>query len=194
VAKHWTAESSDALAHKAAFDFIAQVEKRLQTSELKQAELANKLEVSEGAVSKMLNSPQNLTLKTIAKYSRALGIKFAIVAYDDDDQGDEKGLVSSEIFATCWYRAGKPHDMWALEAQPQRAATRGTVYLDTPTHLLVTSTTGENTRPWLDDCLLRLLEPYKNTYANHGTNEGKIGHIFAHTINSALGTWSICPK
>jgi len=112
---HWTEENAEAFAHKMAFDFIAQIEEKLETLPMSQAELARELQVSEGAVSKVLNNPQNLTLKTVAKYSRALGIKAAIVAYDDDDPQNEKGLVGSEIFTTCWEGAGKPRDVFALE-------------------------------------------------------------------------------
>jgi transcriptional regulator with XRE-family HTH domain len=120
---HWTAENDDAFAHKMAFDFIAQVEKKLAASPVSQIELARRLGVSEGAVSKILNNPRNLTLKTIVKYARALGMKAAIVGYDDQDPKNENGPVGSEIFTTCWERAGKPRDIWALEApQVQRAA------------------------------------------------------------------------
>ena len=124
--RHWTAEGANAFAHKLAFDFIAQIENRLQELELSQNELARKLGVSEGAVSQMLNNPQNLTLKTIAKYACALGIKTAIVAYDDGDPSNERGLINSGIFGTCWERAGKPRDIWSLKArQPQKSAATG---------------------------------------------------------------------
>jgi transcriptional regulator with XRE-family HTH domain len=121
---HWTEENADAFAHRIAFDFIAQLEKKLETLPLSQKELARKLAVSEGAVSKVLNNPQNLTLKTIVKYSRALGIKATIVAYDDNDPNNEKGIIASEVFATSWERAGKPRDVWALDVkQSQQLAT-----------------------------------------------------------------------
>jgi transcriptional regulator with XRE-family HTH domain len=112
--KNWTAESDAAFVHKVAFDFIAQVEKKMKSAGVTQVKLANILGISEGAVSKMLNNPQNLTLKTIAKYSKALGIKAAIVAYDDGDPANSAGLVASEIFAMCWEQFGKPRDVWSV--------------------------------------------------------------------------------
>jgi transcriptional regulator with XRE-family HTH domain len=112
--KHWTGESDSAMIYKLGFDFVAQLEKHMQGSGITQAKLAKALGVSEGAVSKMINNPQNLTLRTIAKYSKALGIKAAIVAYDDGDRSNAKSLVSPEIFNVCWERAGKPRDMWSL--------------------------------------------------------------------------------
>lgn len=121
--KHWTGENDAAFVHKVGFDFIAQVEKKMKSSNLSQSKLAVKLGVSEGAVSKMLNNPQNLTLKTIAKYSRALGIKAAIVAYDDGDPGNAAGLISSEIFAICWEKAGRPRDVWSLRDTRQSTMT-----------------------------------------------------------------------
>jgi transcriptional regulator with XRE-family HTH domain len=127
---HWTAENDDAFTHKLAFDFIAQIEKRMESLPMSQIELAHKLGVSEGAVSKVLNNPQNLTLKTIAKYSQALGVKAAIVAYDDGDPKNEKGLISSSVFSTCWEHAGKPRDFWCLDAmQPHKQATTFVVYV-----------------------------------------------------------------
>jgi transcriptional regulator with XRE-family HTH domain len=80
-----------------------------------QGALARKLGVSEGAVSQMLNNPQNLTLKTIVAYARALGIKVSLVAYDDNDPLNERGPVNSEIFSICWENAGKPPDFWSLQ-------------------------------------------------------------------------------
>lgn len=111
--RHWTEESPDALAHRLAFDFIAQVENRLDTLALSQTDLAKKLNVSEGAVSKLLNNPQNLTIRTIAKYSRALGINAAIVTYEEGDA--HVSPINPSVFTACWKRLGKPHDMWDVE-------------------------------------------------------------------------------
>jgi len=112
--RHWTAESNDAFLHKISFDFISQVEKKLEASSFTQAELARRLGVSEGAVSHILNNPQNLTLKTIVTYARALSIKVSIVAYDDGDPHNERGPINSEVFSTCWERAGRPSNFWAM--------------------------------------------------------------------------------
>lgn len=78
--QHWTEASHEAFAHRIAFDFIAQIEKRMDAMPISQADLARMLGVTEGAVSHVLNNPQNLTLKTIAKYSRVLGLKASILA------------------------------------------------------------------------------------------------------------------
>jgi len=133
--QHWTGESADAFAHRIAFDFIAQVEKRMEAVKMSQAALAQKLGISEGAVSHVLNNPQNLTLKTIAKYSRALGLKAAVVAYDDGDHENENGPVNSEVFRICWERAGRPPDFWAIEScQTQQAATQSLVFANSSIH------------------------------------------------------------
>jgi transcriptional regulator with XRE-family HTH domain len=109
---HWTGESDSAYVHKLGFDFIAQLETKMADTGFSQAKLAKAMGVSEGAVSKMLNNPQNMTLKTIAKYSQMVGVKTAIVVYDDGDPTNQKGLISSQVFTTCWQRAGKPRDLW----------------------------------------------------------------------------------
>jgi len=121
---HWTAKNVESFTHKLAFDFIAQIEKKLASIPLSQIAFAKKLGVSEGAVSKVLNNPQNLTLKTMAKYASVLGLKAAILAYDDGDPKNEKGLVNSEIFAACWERAGKPRDVWSVPQTSLKSARR----------------------------------------------------------------------
>jgi transcriptional regulator with XRE-family HTH domain len=126
--KHWTEENSDAFAHRIAFDFIAQIENRMESMPIKQAELAKKLQVSEGAVSKLLNNPQNLTVRTIARYSRALGIKASIIAYDDGDADNQYGPINPTVFATCWERAGRPADLWGFDNAPAQITTANTGY------------------------------------------------------------------
>lgn len=111
---HWTAGNNKAFLHAIAFDFIAQLQQRMEELPLKQEELAKKLGVTEGAVSKVLNNPQNLTMKTMVNYARAVGMKVAIVAYDDNDLQNEGGPINSEIFTTCWKNAGRPRDFWSL--------------------------------------------------------------------------------
>jgi transcriptional regulator with XRE-family HTH domain len=113
--RHWTSENVGALVHKIGFDFVVQVEKKLESVGMTQAELARILGVSEGAISKVLNNPQNLTLKTIARYSKAIGMKFAIVGYEDSEDPDGmRGPISSEIFNYCWRMAGCPRDFWSI--------------------------------------------------------------------------------
>ena len=38
--QHWTEESADAFAHRIAFDFVAQIEDRMDKLPMKQADLA----------------------------------------------------------------------------------------------------------------------------------------------------------
>lgn len=112
---HYTNANDEAFINRITFDFIAQVANRLETSHTKQSDLAEKLRVSEGAVSQVLNlGRMNLTLKTMVRYARALGMKVAIVAYDDCDPNNENGPVGSEIFSSSWEKIGKPRDVWAV--------------------------------------------------------------------------------
>jgi transcriptional regulator with XRE-family HTH domain len=120
---HWTAASDDAFLHRITFDFLTQVEKKMESTPISQAELAERLGVTESAVSRVLNSPQNLTLRTIVRYARAIGIKVSLVAYDDDDSEDFYGPVNSEIFSMCWQKAGRPHDYWELANNFQAIST-----------------------------------------------------------------------
>lgn len=112
---HWTERSVDDFLHRIAMDFAIQLENRIQSEPLSKAKLAEKLGVSKSRVSQILNNPGNLTLRMIIKCARALGLKVAIIAYDDNDEKNERGPVNSEIFRICWENAGKPLDFWALK-------------------------------------------------------------------------------
>lgn len=112
---HYTTANDEAFISRITFDFVAQLEHRLETSGSSQSELAQKLDVSDSAVSQVLNcSRPNLNLRTMVKYARALGMKVAIVAYDDCDPQNENGPIGSEIFSQSWERIGKPRDVWSL--------------------------------------------------------------------------------
>jgi transcriptional regulator with XRE-family HTH domain len=117
---HWTERSTENFLSRITFDFIAQLEEKMESIPLTQSELAEKLNVTEGRVSQILNNRSNLTLKNIIKYARALGMKVAVVAYEDGDPDNTRGLVNSEIFSICWEKQGKPADYFSLEEPAQR--------------------------------------------------------------------------
>ncbi len=112
--KHWTEDSADDFVHSVVGDFVRFLEKRMGDS-ISQGELARRLNVSEGRVSQVLNNPGNLSLKTMVQYSRAIGVKIAIVGYDDRDAGNNQGPVAAEIFTACWERLGSPRDFFDCE-------------------------------------------------------------------------------
>ena len=128
---HWTERTVEDFLYRIAADFAAQLEKRIQSEPLSKAKLAEKLGVSKGRVSQILNNPGNLTLKMIIKCVRAIGLKVAIVAYDDNDQKNERGPVNSEIFRLCWENSGKPVDFWSIE-KPKCVAISTSVLLEAP--------------------------------------------------------------
>lgn len=112
---HYTSANDESFVNRITFDFIAQMANRLEVSKMKQSELAEKLNVGESAVSQVLNlASMNLTLKTMVRYARALGMKVAVVAYDDRDPHNENGPVGSEIFTLSWEKIGKPRDVWSV--------------------------------------------------------------------------------
>ena len=113
--RHWTEESTESFVRKITFDLITQIEKRLESLPLSQAELAQKLSVSEGAVSQSLNGSGNMTLKTIVRYARAVRLKVALVAYDDFDPDNNRGPINSDIFRICWEKTGMPQSFGDLQ-------------------------------------------------------------------------------
>jgi transcriptional regulator with XRE-family HTH domain len=135
VTIHWTERSVNDFLYRIASDFVTQLKQRIQSETVSKAKLAEKLGVSKGRVSQILNNPGNLTLKMIIKCARALGMKVAIVAYDDGDQTNERGPINSEIFRVCWENSGKPIDFWSI-AKPQYAVAN--------TALLLSNVEGEH--------------------------------------------------
>jgi transcriptional regulator with XRE-family HTH domain len=121
---HWTERSVDDFLYRIAADFITQLENKIQSEPLTKAELAQKLGVSKGRVSQIINNPGNLTLKMIIKCARCLGMKIAVVTYDDGDHENVRGPINSEIFRVCWENSGQPTDFWALEKPRWVASTR----------------------------------------------------------------------
>ena len=118
--QHWTERTTEDFVHRISFDFVTQIEKALDGSNISQARLAKDLGVTEGRVSQTLNSPGNIGLKNIVKYARAIGRKVAIVLYDDGDTTNKNGPVNSEIFSTCWEQAGRPSDFFSLRSETTR--------------------------------------------------------------------------
>jgi len=112
---HYTAKNDQAFIDRIKFDFIAQLEHRLEVEQIKQSDLAKTLEVSDSEVSQVLNGNRNLSLKTMARYARALGMKIAVVAYDDGDPKNENGPIGSEIFSQSWEKLGRPKDTWSID-------------------------------------------------------------------------------
>jgi transcriptional regulator with XRE-family HTH domain len=108
--KHWTAESTKDFLYRIASDYIDQIQKRMDLVPISQSELARTLGVTEGRVSQILNKPGNLQLEKIIEYARAVGMKVAVVAYDDGDPDNRRGPISSEIFNICWEFAKRPTD------------------------------------------------------------------------------------
>ena len=115
VTKHWTSRSAKDFVYRISTDFILQVEKKMEEEGMNQKALAEKLRVSSGRVSQILRNPGNLTLRKIVDYSRVLGLKVSIVAYDDGDPQNLNGPINAEIFHMCWQRAGSPRDFFSLD-------------------------------------------------------------------------------
>lgn len=115
MGKHWTNESDRDFMFAVAMDFLAELEAVMDEREMSRKELADKLSVTEGRVSQILNNPGNLTLGVMVKWARALNLKVALVAYDDGDYENENGPVFPGIFRSCWEHLNKPTDGWELQ-------------------------------------------------------------------------------
>lgn len=111
---HWTQTSVKDYVYRIASDFVEQLDSQLEARDLSRDSLAAKLNLSKGRISQIMNNPGNFTLNMLVKCARALGLKVAIVAYDDGDPENKHGPIDSEIFRICWNDAGKPKDYQTL--------------------------------------------------------------------------------
>jgi predicted XRE-type DNA-binding protein len=111
---HWTERSTQDFVYRIASDFALQIENKMGEEPINQSNLAKRLGVSDGRVSQVLKSPGNLTIKKMVEYARAMGMKVAIVAYEDNDPSNKNGPINSQIFSECWSNAGKPKDFFTL--------------------------------------------------------------------------------
>lgn len=117
--KHWTQASTGDFAYSISMDFFTQVEDRIDGSGMSRKEFAEKLNVTPSAVSQILNAPpENPKIESLVKYAFGLGLKVAIVAYNDNDPGNDKGPVFSGVFEEAWRRLGSPRDLLDLEQRP----------------------------------------------------------------------------
>src|SRR5437879_5129586 len=100
--QHWTARSAADFAYRIASDFVAQLEKKIEKEGITQKQLADRIGISVGRVSQVLNDPGNLRLESTVQFARALGMKVSVVAYEDGDHENHNGPINSEIFYVCW--------------------------------------------------------------------------------------------
>lgn len=119
ISQHWTERSVDDFVHRISNDFVVQLDKRIDDVGVTRTEVADRLGITGGAVSQALNAPGNWELKSMVRYARVLGLKVAIVAYDDDDPNNDNGPIVSELFAKCWERLGKPVDFFEFNDMKQ---------------------------------------------------------------------------
>lgn len=112
---HWTERSAKDFLYSIASDFIEQLQERMEAIPMKQSELARAAKVSKGYVSKMFKNPGNLSLETIVKFARIVGMKVSIVGYVDiNDPANSRGPISADVFRKTWEDAERPADMWVF--------------------------------------------------------------------------------
>lgn len=110
---HWTERSPEDFLYSIASDFIEQIQSKMKALGMKPAELARAAKVSKGRISQIFKDPGNISLDTIVRLARALGLKVSVVAYEDVlDQNNEHGPINSDIFRICWEKTGRPRAMF----------------------------------------------------------------------------------
>jgi transcriptional regulator with XRE-family HTH domain len=127
---HWTEGNTKDFLYRIASDFVEQIQDRMREKKWTQTKLATVVGLDKSRISQLLNNPGNLGLETIIKLARALELKVALVAYDDDDALNSRGPINAEIFRMCWLKAGKPADLWEYRDVAAMATIIGESTLD----------------------------------------------------------------
>ena len=118
--KHWTEESSRKFSYRITADFFDEIQEKLEELGLSQMDLAVRMGVSESQVSEIFDNPLNLTIDLIIRSARAVGLKVAIMAYNDGDSENVQGPIYPEVFLQCWKRYSKPKDFDELKEALQK--------------------------------------------------------------------------
>lgn len=113
--KDWTEEKFENFVYYIAADFVDKLEEEMEESGLTKKELAKRLDVSAGRVSQIFHNPGNLTLEMIVRCARAVGIKVAVLAYNDGDKDNLNGPIVPQVFYECWEKCGKPKNMFEID-------------------------------------------------------------------------------
>ena len=123
--QHWTERSTDDYQYKIGSDFVLQLTDKMESDpKTSRKQLSKVLGVSVGRVSQVLNNPGNLGLRSIIQYARGVGMKVAVIAYDDNDPENERGPINSAVFEKCWRKCGSPTDFFDLSDSETTADNR----------------------------------------------------------------------
>lgn len=122
---HWTERSTEDFLYSIASDFVEQLQSKMKALDnMTRAKLAKAAGISKGRISQIFNDPCNISLETIIKLARALGLKVSLMAYEDaGDPNNERGPVNADVFRILWEKAGRPFDMWDIQQLPQNTMT-----------------------------------------------------------------------
>lgn len=108
----WAPEDIDSFVKLVAHDLVSQVNQRMNDAGLSRRKAADYMDVTRARVTQMLNNPGNMTIRSMVRLVRVLGLKVSIVIYEDEDISD--GPIDPVVFLTCWERCGKPRDWFEL--------------------------------------------------------------------------------
>jgi len=122
---HWTERSLEDFLYSIASDFVEQLQSKMKAlDDMTRAKLAKAAGISKGRISQIFNDPGNISLDTAIRLARALGLGVSLLTYENvADSDNERGPVNADVFRICWERAGRPFDMWDIQALPQVSVT-----------------------------------------------------------------------
>ncbi len=98
------------------FDFVTSLSHRMKLKNITQKKLAQKLGVTEGRISQVINNPGNFTLQSMVEWAHAVEMKPSVILYDDKDPNYQKPPVYADAFVQLWDIHGKPHNFGDIQA------------------------------------------------------------------------------
>jgi len=97
----------EVFAHIVSQDLVSQINRHVEASVHTRSQISEFMEVTKARVSQILNSPGNMTIRTMVRVVRVLGLKVTVLVYEDTSI---EGPLDPAVFLACWEKCGKPTD------------------------------------------------------------------------------------
>lgn len=114
---HWTDKNFKSYKTKFMFDFIIQLENKMDELGIDEEDISNHLNISVKKFNKIMNNPKKLKLKTIYKISKLINCHIGLILYDRKYgiSKEHHGPVCPIIIEKSWKLCDNPVDMFEIE-------------------------------------------------------------------------------
>lgn len=117
---HWTSRDMHSYIFAVVSNFVIAVEIYMEEHGKNYKDLAKLLNAGIDEVMVKVNNPSTFSLADLYRWTKALGIKFIIFMYDDQDPSNIQGPLNTEILRQCWELLGKPRTQADIDEAKKR--------------------------------------------------------------------------